>query len=97
MKTTWVKKGNVRKVCFKETSKRYERKRQEKGKYNKPKIIIFLQERLMGKKQRKTIHILKGKTKGKPKKKQNRKKIIISKTSLSGEQNRKKTLKLQEN
>ena len=48
---------------------------------------------LMDKKQRKMV-FLKGKTKGKPKRKQNRKKLLILKTGLSGEQNRKKTFKI---
>ena len=64
MQATWVSKGDVRKVCLKETSKHEQRQRQQKKRQKKPKIIIFSKMGLMDKNQRKN-GILKGRTKGK--------------------------------
>ena len=73
MKATWVSKMGCQESLFGKNKPPLRKEMARKRKINKPKILMFSKKGLMDKKQRNN-GVLKGNTKGKSEKKQNRKK-----------------------
>ena len=106
MKATWVLKGDVREVCLNKRSKHWERKGGKTIQQNYIKLLFF-QKGSMQRNEKAKMEFWKGRQKKKMKKKKkkknnnkmnkkNKKKGRILKKGLLGEQERKKTLKLQD-